>query len=63
MRLYMSVGVGPNDDTAPLQAVSVLLGIPFRLSDVGPDGRRWLSVQGDVADDKLHQIMALVRWD
>lgn len=62
MRIYLSVGIGPTDDIAPLQATSAFLGIPLKLSDVGRDGRRWLSIQGDVAEDKLHQIVALVDW-
>ncbi len=62
MRIYLSVGIGPTDDIAPLQAMSALLGIPLRLSDVGGDGRRWLTVQGDIAEDKLHQIVASVDW-
>lgn len=62
MRVYLSVGIGPKEDIAPLEAVSAILRIPLKLRDVGGDGRRWLSVQGDVAEDKLHQIVALVDW-
>lgn len=63
MRVYLSVGIEAYADITPLDALAALTGISIKISEVGSEGRRWLSIQGDVAEDKLHQIVALVNWD
>ena len=57
MQIYLTICIGPHEDTGPLKCSAQLFGMKYNVSDKPPDGKLWLSYQGSLSDEKAELLL------